>query len=251
MRVLVVDDSQIMRRMLTHTLRQLGASEVIQAESANQAMKLLDENFTVDLILTDWHMPGMSGLELLKYLRSWPRYKNTPVIMSTSESAGENVVLAIRAGATNYLIKPFTKVDLAEKVTPYLHSLSIGPGDRPAASGRVIQTGVLRKGDLGAVLQFLMHSRRTGCCEIETDTCSAAIFLIEGRISGASYQLQKKEAAFFTCFQVPLKLYRFCETDTPCPPGCEIRTPGPALLIEAARRFDHSTTGPLPNFLPA
>src|SRR5579862_6417129 len=118
--VLVVDDSRMIRQLLAAELTDLGVNQVLEAESAAQAEAVLKICFNVDLIMTDWHMPGMSGFELLKKLKADPRFSSTPIIMTTSETAGENVVAALQPGATNYLIKPFGRKQLVEKIGPYI-----------------------------------------------------------------------------------------------------------------------------------
>src|SRR5471030_1573534 len=103
MLVLVVDDSRTIRTLLSFALKEMGATEVLEADCAEKAEAILRVCFNVDLIITDWHMPGISGLELLKRLRAQPRFAATPIVLSTSEAGGDNVVAALRAGATNYI----------------------------------------------------------------------------------------------------------------------------------------------------
>jgi two-component system chemotaxis response regulator CheY len=238
---LVVDDSQTVRLMLRNALLALGVKDVVLAESAEKATVMLKITPQIDLILTDWHMPGMNGLELLQKLRSMPRFKRTPIIMSTSESAGENVVAALRAGATNYIIKPFDKDQLVEKIGPHIKA-SLAAAGSSSGLPSVTQNGTLADGELGSILQFLMQSRKTGRCELDAPNCTATIYFVQGRITGAAYQLQRGEAAFFTCFNVPIRRYRFREGEVLVAEDATIIMNSTALLIEALARCDQSKT---------
>ncbi len=116
MRLLSIDDSSIVRKIIRATTDALGY-DFYEAEDAESALKLLEiEHDKIDLILLDWNMPGMDGYELLKTLKEDQRYKDIPIMMVTTESEQMNVVQAIRAGAINYLTKPFSNEDLITKI---------------------------------------------------------------------------------------------------------------------------------------
>ena len=112
---MVVDDFSTMRRILRKILKDLQFGEIIEAENGAEALSLL-ESTKVDLIVSDWNMPVMTGLELLKKVRADDRYKTLPFLMVTAEAQKENIVDAIKAKVSNYVVKPFSPAVLAEKI---------------------------------------------------------------------------------------------------------------------------------------
>ncbi len=115
MRILVVDDFQTMRRIVMNLMRQLGFTNMIEAADGELAWEVL-ENDSIDLIVSDWNMPNMTGMELLKKVRASEEYKNIPFIMVTAEGKKENVIAAVQAGVNNYIVKPFNAATLKEKL---------------------------------------------------------------------------------------------------------------------------------------
>jgi len=114
-RFLVVDDMSTMRKIIRAILNQLGYTNVDEAENGKEALaKLRVGNY--QFVLLDWNMPEMDGLETLKNIRADEKLKNIPVIMVTAEAKKENVLMAIQAGANNYIVKPFTPEVLREKI---------------------------------------------------------------------------------------------------------------------------------------
>lgn len=116
MKILIVDDSSSIRNILKNSLNSLGYSDVLEANDGLEAQLVLDENKDIKLMLVDWKMPNMSGYELLQIVKNSSSLKHIPIIMVTTASEKEDVMKAIKAGASNYLIKPFTKDVLAEKI---------------------------------------------------------------------------------------------------------------------------------------
>jgi two-component system chemotaxis response regulator CheY len=116
---LVVDDFSTMRRIIKNLLHDLGYANVTEADDGNTALPLLKEgNF--DFLITDWNMPGMPGLELLKQVRADARLAKLPVLMLTAEAKREQIVEAAQAGVSGYVIKPFTAATLKEKIDKIL-----------------------------------------------------------------------------------------------------------------------------------
>jgi len=116
---LVVDDFSTMRRIIKNLLHDLGYANVTEADDGNTALPLLKEgNF--DFLITDWNMPGMPGLELLKNVRADARLGKLPVLMLTAEAKREQIVEAAQAGVSGYVIKPFTAATLKEKIDKIL-----------------------------------------------------------------------------------------------------------------------------------
>ncbi len=114
-RILVVDDMSTMRRIIKTILNQLGYSNIEEAENGKQALaKLKKEKF--DFVITDWNMPEMDGLTLVREIRSDEELKALPVLMVTAEAKKENVMEALKAGVNNYIVKPFTPEVLKEKM---------------------------------------------------------------------------------------------------------------------------------------
>lgn len=114
-RILVVDDFSTMRRIVRTLLKQLGYTNTEEAEDGNQALtKLRASKF--DLVVSDWNMPNMTGLELLQAVRANATLKDLKFLMITAEALQENVVAAVQAGVTNYIVKPFTAETLKEKL---------------------------------------------------------------------------------------------------------------------------------------
>jgi two-component system chemotaxis response regulator CheY len=115
MKVLVVDDFATMRRIVKGVLKQLGFSDIIEAENGNSALDELRKE-KVGLIVSDWNMPKMTGLDLLKAVREDEKLKSIPFIMVTAEGQKENVLEAVKAGVSNYIVKPFTPETFNEKL---------------------------------------------------------------------------------------------------------------------------------------
>ena len=114
--VLVVDDSRIMRNIVKNTFTELKVPcTFLDADNGKTAYQLLESN-KVSIIFLDWNMPEMDGMEFLKKVRSMPDYKDLPIIMVTSEAAKYNVVEALQAGATDYIVKPIREKVFLEKV---------------------------------------------------------------------------------------------------------------------------------------
>lgn len=115
LKVLVVDDFATMRRIVKGVLKQLGFNDIIEAEDGDLALKELHKE-NVGLIVSDWNMPNMTGLDLLKAVRADAKLKNTPFLMVTAEGQKENVVQAVQAGVSNYIVKPFTPETFSAKL---------------------------------------------------------------------------------------------------------------------------------------
>ncbi|MEW6595628.1 MAG: response regulator [Thermodesulfobacteriota bacterium] len=115
MKVLVVDDFATMRRIVKNILTQLGYKNVIEADDGTTALDVLKAE-KIDLIISDWNMPKMTGLDLLKAVRADASMANTPFIMVTAEAQQDNIILAVKAKVSQYIVKPFTAETLAEKL---------------------------------------------------------------------------------------------------------------------------------------
>ncbi len=115
MKILVVDDFSTMRRIIKNILREIGYNNVEEADDGSTALEKL-KGGGFDFVVTDWNMPNMPGIELLKAIRLDPVLKVTPVLMVTAEAAKENVVTAVQAGVDNYIVKPFTAAALKERI---------------------------------------------------------------------------------------------------------------------------------------
>ena len=115
LRILVVDDFATMRRIIRNLLQDLGFSNIAEADDGNTAWPML-QNGSYDLLITDWNMPGMPGLDLLKAVRADARLAKLPVLMLTAEAKREQIIEAAQAGVNGYVIKPFTAGTLSDKL---------------------------------------------------------------------------------------------------------------------------------------
>ncbi len=115
MKILVVDDFSTMRRIVRNLLRDLGFSNIEEADDGNTALPMLKKGH-FDFLVTDWNMPGMSGMELLKAVRADENLKTLPVLMVTAEAKRDQIVAAAQAGVNGYVVKPFTAAVLKDKI---------------------------------------------------------------------------------------------------------------------------------------
>lgn len=113
--ILIVDDFSTMRRIIKNILRDLGYTNVTEADDGTTAWALIERQ-PFDLIVTDWNMPLMTGFELLSKVRSHPDFGHTPVLMVTAETKKEQIIAAAKAGVNGYIIKPFSASDLSHKI---------------------------------------------------------------------------------------------------------------------------------------
>ena len=115
MKILVVDDFATMRRIIKNILTQLGFKNIIEADDGTTALDVLKSE-KIGLIVSDWNMPKMTGLDLLKAVRADASLTNTPFIMVTAEAQQDNIILAVKAKVSQYIVKPFTAETLSEKL---------------------------------------------------------------------------------------------------------------------------------------
>ena len=115
LRVLIVDDSSTMRRIIANTLKKLGYEDIVEAADGAEGLQVLVSK-GADLVLTDWNMPKMDGREFVRSLRTLPDMAAVPVLMVTTHAEKSDVVLALQAGVNDYVVKPFTPEILKEKI---------------------------------------------------------------------------------------------------------------------------------------
>jgi two-component system chemotaxis response regulator CheY len=121
-KILVVDDFATMRKVIRNLLKQVGYENIVEAEDGVTALRTLKSQ-KIDLIISDWNMPNMTGLELLKAVRADEEIKTTPFLMVTAEALQDNVITAVKAGVSNYIVKPFTAEVLNEKIKKIIEKL--------------------------------------------------------------------------------------------------------------------------------
>lgn len=115
MKILIVDDFSTMRRIIKNLLRDLGFNNTAEADDGNTGLPMLQSG-DFDFLVTDWNMPGMPGIDLLKAVRADEKLSSLPVLMVTAESKREQIVAAAEAGVNGYVVKPFTAATLKEKI---------------------------------------------------------------------------------------------------------------------------------------
>jgi two-component system chemotaxis response regulator CheY len=115
MRVLVVDDFSTMRRIVKNILRQLGYNDIIEADDGTSAWDVMNKE-KVDFVISDWNMPQMTGIELLRKVRGSEEFSELPFLMITAEAQQENIIEAVQAKVSNYIVKPFTAETLGAKI---------------------------------------------------------------------------------------------------------------------------------------
>jgi len=115
MRVLVVDDFSTMRRIIKNILRQLGFTNIVEADDGTTAWDVLNKD-KIEFIISDWNMPQMTGIELLRKVRSSEEFADLPFLMVTAEAQQENILEAVQAKVSNYIVKPFTAEVMKQKI---------------------------------------------------------------------------------------------------------------------------------------
>ena len=123
MKVLVVDDFSTMRRIVKNLLRDLGFTNIQEADDGSTALPML-QNGEFDFVVTDWNMPGMQGIDLLKAIRADSSLAHIPVLLITAEAKKEQIVMAAQAGVNGYIVKPFTAATLKTKLDKIFERLS-------------------------------------------------------------------------------------------------------------------------------
>ena len=120
MKVLVVDDSPTMRRIVVQMLKRLGYGDISEANDGKEALGMLQGGSGFELLLTDWNMPVMNGLELVQAVRSDDQLSSIPILMVTTRNMKQDIVAAMRAGVNNYVTKPFDPKTIKEKIDKVL-----------------------------------------------------------------------------------------------------------------------------------
>ncbi len=132
-RILIVDDFSTMRRIVRNTLKQLGYTNCEEAENGVVGLNKLQTESPYHLVVCDWNMPGMTGIDLLRAVRADPKLRHTPFLMVTAEGKRENVIEALQAGVNNYVIKPFNAETFSEKLNAIFKSRTVDANAQPRA----------------------------------------------------------------------------------------------------------------------
>jgi two-component system chemotaxis response regulator CheY len=115
MKILIVDDFSTMRRIIKNLLRDLGFNNTAEADDGSTALPILQSG-SFDFLVTDWNIPGMTGIDLLKAVRADAKLSKLPVLMVTAEQKRDQIIEAAQAGVNGYIVKPFTAITLKEKI---------------------------------------------------------------------------------------------------------------------------------------
>lgn len=125
LKFLVVDDSVTMRRIVINSLSSLNFKNYVEAADGNEALLKLEENPDINFVITDWNMPNMTGIDLVRAIRSNERFSHLAILMVTTRGLKEDIIEALKSGVNNYILKPFTPAVLKEKIEQILSSKNV------------------------------------------------------------------------------------------------------------------------------
>ena len=245
LKVLLVDDSTLSRKVQAKVLREVGLEQIIEAKNGLDALNKLKElEFGIDLLLTDWNMPGMDGISLISEVRKVPRGKSLPIIVISSEGEEGKIGQAFAVGASSYVTKPFKKEVLARKIQAVQAIAEIekkGTGATPAAAaaggdGAILIEGDLDRLGLGELINFLNYSKKTGELVIEFEGGSAGMSFEDGEVNDAWIGRFATDKAFFAIARLKRGHFKFHEGREPRPKRFTQSTM--SLLMEAMRILD-------------
>jgi two-component system chemotaxis response regulator CheY len=125
LKFLIVDDSVTMRRIVINSLASLNFKDYVEASDGNEALVKLEENPDINFVITDWNMPNMTGIDLVKAIRTSEKFNHLAILMVTTRGLKEDIIEALKAGVNNYILKPFTPATLKEKIEQILSSKNV------------------------------------------------------------------------------------------------------------------------------
>lgn len=195
MRILVVDDSMIMRKVVVDTLRSFTDAEIVETPTGEEALDALSgaSGSGIDLVLLDLYLPGISGLEVMERMQATPGLANVPVVMVTTEREKPKVIEALRAGARNYIVKPFGREVFRKKIGPFLKDKAEPDEERPARRGLA---GNLAHTSPIEVVQLISMTKKTGALEFEGEGQRYSIYFRDGQMTDAEGEGYRGEEAF-------------------------------------------------------
>ena len=191
MQVLVVEDSMTMRRVVVDSVRSITDADVLEAASGEEALEIMRATPDIRLVLLDWYLPGMSGLDVIEAAQAEPEIARIPIVMITAEREKQNVIDALRTGADNYIVKPFTQAVFRRKVGPFLRPPEEEEPGRAAGSlvGNLSQTSPLE------VVQLISMTRKTGVLTFESSAGEYRMYFRDGQIDHAEGEGREGEEA--------------------------------------------------------
>ncbi|MBL4848147.1 MAG: response regulator [Planctomycetes bacterium] len=243
MNVLLVDDSGLSRKVQAKVLREVGLTSITEARNGLDALKKLEEsNWSIDLILTDWNMPGMDGISLIQEIRKSPHGARLPIIVVSSEGENSRITQAFQVGASSYITKPFKKEVLQRKIQAVCAIAEIEKRQRQASpsGGPPLIEGDLERLGLAELVGFLNFSKKEGELLIG-DGGASGLSLVGGEVKHAWAGDLQGEGAFHAI--AGLQSGRFQFHEGVAPRGSTITVGTMALLIDAVRRLDEAQGG--------
>lgn len=242
MKVLLVDDSLLSRKVQLKVLHELGLGDVVEAKNGVEALRKLEElGYAFDLVVTDWNMPVMDGVTFIRELRKTEKGRHVPVIVVSSEGEQGKISSAFEAGADSYVTKPFKKEVLARKIESVKNVAALSAKVAPAAQSP--QAGATLSGDLASLgfaelVQFLNFSKKTGELIVRPDVGEAGVSFGAGDVKDAWIGRFASEEAFFAIARLRKGRFDFHEGRAPRP--ARITRGTLALLMEAMRLVDEA-----------
>jgi len=235
MRILAVDDSKVARTVLRRILGELGYTDVSEASDGEVAFNLLRVG-RFDLVITDWNMPGLDGLELVLAMRDNRALSDIPVLMVSSEAYTQRIVDVMNAGAHGYIRKPFQAPDLRAKIVEVLKKRELREKseilDSSALAGQLEEIG------FPELVQFLSTCGMTGRLVIETSDGEGFVDVRDGELLSARFGGQRGESAIYAIARRGAGKFRFLQGREPESPTIDATTT--TVVIEAMRRRDGS-----------
>lgn len=230
MKILIADDSMTMRGIVRNCLQQIGLEDIVEAENGAEALSAVRDQGDVSLVLCDWHMPVMDGLEFVKRMQAQPQTRAVPIIMVTSEREKANVIRALQAGASDYVVKPFTPAALSAKID----ALVARAREQELARRGSFLVGRIEDTAVSDVVQLLARTHKSGALELDGPAGRFRLFVDGGRLVAAEGPAGDGEEAFFQAFVLRSGTFNFRADDRPA--ASNITRSTDALLLEAARR---------------
>jgi two-component system chemotaxis response regulator CheY len=238
-KVLLVDDSGLSRKVQKKVLREVGIEDVVEAKNGLDALQKLKElGGAVELVLTDWNMPGMDGVTLIQSLRADPKTTHLPAIVISSEGEEEKIAQAFAVGASSYVTKPFKKEILARKIEAVRRIAEIEEGKEPEGDTPLIEGDLAQLG-FAELVGFLNFSKKTGELIVELETGEAGVAFEAGEVRDAWIGRFGSEEAFYSIARLRTGRFRFHEGREP--KNTRITVGTMSLLMQAMKILDEES----------